>query len=223
MWYKRTLIYQRVRRSFNGGNRNFFVGGHRGGQNAILRGQKSKNQFAENADFGHFFFWLGASGGGGAEPPTGGGVNAPMPPPPWCRHWGAFETNIDNRFISVHFGIQSLFYYRQVHSPSVVIGYPVHQVSVNEYFPIDFWSWTKFWCVKLDDTRVKIVLLLYPSWLIKTFLCVNGHHNIIIMYKKSIETHTKLEELIPGANHSCDDWIWTNTDTPPLKVVAVPD
>ena len=48
-------------------------GGHRGGQNVILRGQKSKN-LPEMTDFGHFFpsEWGGQVGAEG---------------PPWCHHW----------------------------------------------------------------------------------------------------------------------------------------
>ena len=56
----------------------FCGGGASRGQNAILRGQKSKN-LPKMTDFGHFFSsdW-GASGGG--EPPTGGGGIFPHAP-----------------------------------------------------------------------------------------------------------------------------------------------
>ena len=46
------------------------------GQNAILRGQKSKN-LPKMADFGHFFLLTG--GQVGAEPPTGVGICPPCP------------------------------------------------------------------------------------------------------------------------------------------------
>ena len=52
----------------------FFCRGASRGQNAILRGQKSKN-LPKMADFDHFFFWRG--GKWGWRPPC----------PPWCRHW----------------------------------------------------------------------------------------------------------------------------------------
>ena len=35
-------------------------------------------------------------------------------------------------------GWRQVFYYGLVHTYFVVIGYPVHQVSVNQHFPIDF-------------------------------------------------------------------------------------
>ena len=56
----------------------FFCGGGASrGQNAILRGQKSKN-LPKMADFGHFFLLTGGKWGG-AEPPTGGHF-PPCPP-----------------------------------------------------------------------------------------------------------------------------------------------
>ena len=56
----------------------FFLwgGGASRGQNAILRGQISKN-LPKMADFGNFFLLTG--GKWGAEPPTGGHL-PPMPP-----------------------------------------------------------------------------------------------------------------------------------------------
>ena len=62
----------------------FFEGGASRGQNAILRGEKSKN-LPKMADFGQIFLLTGGQVGE-AEPPTGG-ANAPSPPliPPLSR------------------------------------------------------------------------------------------------------------------------------------------
>ena len=46
-----------------------------------------------------------------------------------------------------------------VHSPFVIIGYPVHQVSVNEYFPIDFMKLNEVLMHKTPWPRVFNVIL----------------------------------------------------------------
>ena len=58
----------------------FFGGGASRGQNAFLRGQKSKN-LPKMADFDNFFFWRGGGGASGRseEPPTAGECSF-MPP-----------------------------------------------------------------------------------------------------------------------------------------------
>ena len=64
-----------------GGTRKFYVGGGASrGQNATLRGKKSK-KFPKMADFGHFFLTFFLTGG-----KWGGGQIPPCPSPP-CRHW----------------------------------------------------------------------------------------------------------------------------------------
>ena len=63
----------------SGGTRNFFVGGASRGQNAIPRGQKSKN-LPKMADFGHFFLLTGGGASGGKSLRLGGHL-PPCPPP----------------------------------------------------------------------------------------------------------------------------------------------
>ena len=67
----------------SGGTRNVLWGASRG-QNAFLRGQKSKN-LPKMADFDNFFAsdWGGKWGGRASNWGEG---NTRMPPPHWCRH-----------------------------------------------------------------------------------------------------------------------------------------
>ena len=82
------VIFQFLRQFAQYRHQKFVFGGHGGGaQNAILRGQKSKN-LPKMTYFDHFSLLTG--GGVGAELRRGGGAIGPMPPfhlDPWCRHW----------------------------------------------------------------------------------------------------------------------------------------
>ena len=80
----------------------FFCGGGASrGQNTFLRGN-NKKKLPKMADFGHFFFWLGASGG--AEPPTGG----QMPPcPPLMPPLAICVTHVQKNF-SIRTSIKQL-------------------------------------------------------------------------------------------------------------------
>ena len=56
-----------------------FLWGVSRGQNATLRGQKSK-KMPKMDDFDNFFFLTWGGGQVGEEPPTWEGANAPIPP-----------------------------------------------------------------------------------------------------------------------------------------------
>ena len=64
----------------------------------------------------------------------------------------------------------------------MVIGYPVHQVSVNEYFPVEFWSWTKFLIHKnpwQQSIYIFFFLVLYLVRIKYIFFTWNGRYNIL--------------------------------------------